>query len=175
MVQMHLSSSQPPLLPLLCPNAAPLVQTQSRSKQCMTTLHNVTSANTTTLALQHPTLAYPLHPFALKSGGKYTSVIICFIPFQHWICIESASVTFTKRMPRSTTRPCRMTFALRTATSHFGRYILPHSLKVYPTDKYPRLITIVWWLGNTGLFPIPNLDKYHLCLFWEVARHKMWT
>lgn len=48
-------------------------------------------------------------------------------PFQHWICIESASLTFTKRMPRSTTRPCRMTFALRrTATSdHFSRYILP--------------------------------------------------
>lgn len=119
-VQMHLSGSQPPPLPLLCPNGAPLVQTQSRSRQCMTTLHNVTSANAPTLALHcnaRPTLC----------PQKRWEVYSHLQPFQHWICIESASLTFTKRMPRSTTRPCRMTFALRrTATSdHFSRYILP--------------------------------------------------
>lgn len=163
---MHLSGSQPPPLPLLCPNGAPLVQTQSRSRQCMTTLHNVTSADAPTLALQH--LATLALPFALKSGGKYTAIYSRF-------SIETALNLHLSPSP-SECHGAPLAHAAWPLLWEGQQLLITSVLTYYRVEgvSHRPIRMIVSWLGNTGLFPIPSLDRYHLCLFWEVAQCKMW-
>ena len=84
-------------------------------------------------------------------------------PFQHWICIshlhQANATEHHSPMPHD---------LCSEKDSNFWSLQSLHTtvLRVYPTDQYA--------LGNTGLFPIPSLDRYHLCLFWEVAQCKMW-